>query len=137
MYSTIDDLYRWREAWFHFADNVLCFLGIKVFVVGLDFFGISWSIHFERIYVRWLKVNLEVESWGKIDKIKFFKDVLFDIFLINCTEVVKTLHIFEFLANLRFELIWYTDDSKGGSCFSWSFLQELSLRSNTVVLDIC
>lgn len=106
-------------------------------MVILQYLVRIWSSkHFKGINVLWFDGDIDVVGGGEKAKIKCLEDIFFNIFLINCTKVVKPFHIFEMLTHLRSKLCWNAYYSHVNVLTSRSFLDEFFLILDAVIANI-
>jgi hypothetical protein len=81
-----------REARFHFGNcpSIFCCL-----IVLLDFVTVGSTKYFDRRDVFGVDGNLDVVCRREEAEVKGFQNIFLDVFLIDCTEVVEALDLFE------------------------------------------
>jgi hypothetical protein len=81
-------------------------------------------------------MNFDVGGGGEEAKIEGLKDIFFDVFLLDCAEIIETFDVFESFTDFRLELAGNANDGSADAILIGCLFQELLLRRQTVIADI-
>ena len=128
-------LHLWRKTWLNFGHSPETFSSF--FLIFFDFIRIGGSKNFNINYIFGIYVDLNVIGWRKESEIKRFKDIFFDVLLINCAKIVESFDVFEYFTSLRLKTCRNSNNRSVNFVLVCRIFHNVSLIRKTLITDIC
>ena len=128
------DLNLRREARLHLSNSPLLSCGF--FLILFYFIRIWCPEYLNSSDIIRLDIKLNVAGWREKSEIKSLKNILLDVFLVNCAEIVGSFDILEYLASWGLEVRWDAANWSVNVMKISSLLDDGSLFWDSLVTDI-